>query len=342
MDRSYSIGGRTTAVRVCDGRRVDGSFPGRQLWICDSNTRRFLPADEQAVVELPAGESGKNWESVTRIIDTALETPLGRDGTIVAVGGGVVCDVAAFAASIYMRGCGLVLVPTTLLAMVDASLGGKTGIDYRDYKNMVGSFYPAARILLYPAFLSTLSEPEYRSGLAEVLKHGMLESGTLFGELAEKRMGVLARNAGLLGELIPRSLAVKGRIVEEDPTEQGIRAHLNLGHTFGHALESVLGLGAVPHGHAVAWGIARVLEAGLELGETDAGWAEEAIGTLRAYGYDLEIGIPDLDAYLTTLARDKKQKGGAVRFVLQRRRGETFTAPLDRDLLLRVLSPYSS
>ncbi len=341
MDRIFTLGARETRVRSYDADAVQIPEIGPRVWVCDSNTRSFVPAGETLVVELPAGEEGKNWDSVIRIIDTLLAVPFGRDGVVVALGGGVVCDVAAFAASIYMRGCRLVLIPSTLLSMVDASLGGKTGIDYGTYKNMIGSFYPASEIAIYPFLLKTISEKEYMSGLAEVLKHGFLESGSLFDDLRSKRCKVLERDVAVLNDLIPRSLAVKGSIVEEDPTEQGIRAHLNLGHTFGHALESVLGLGAVPHGHGVAWGIARAIEAGLALGETDPSWAEESLTFLNEYGYDLQIKIPDAEAYFAALKKDKKLKSGKVRFVLQRRRGETFLSPLEDSLLEKVLRPFT-
>ncbi len=340
MDRIFSLGPRETRVRSFDTDCVMVPEAGPRIWVCDANTRRFIPGDESLVVELPAGEEGKNWDSVISIIDVLLSVPFGRDGVVVALGGGVVCDVAAFAASVYMRGCRLILIPSTLLSMVDASLGGKTGIDYGSYKNMIGSFYPASEIALYPFLLKTVSGKEYMSGLAEVLKHGFLESGSLFDDLRRLRSAVLDRDVSVLNDLIPRSLAVKGSIVEEDPTEQGVRAYLNLGHTFGHALESVLGLGAVPHGHAVAWGIARAMEAGLALGETDPVWADEAASFLQEYGYDLQIKIPDADAYMKALKKDKKLKSGKVRFVLQRKRGETFLTPLEESLLEKILAPF--
>ena len=345
MDRIFSIGNRSSRVRSFESPRVIAPEAGRRIWVCDSVTREFLPSEVSShdpCVVLSPGESAKNWDSVMKILDAALDIPLGRDGTVVALGGGVVCDLAAFAASIYMRGCRLILIPTTLLAMVDASLGGKTGIDYREYKNIVGSFYPAEEIHLYAGLLRSLPEKEYRSGLAEVLKHALLAPGTLFEELKLERTQVLERSLSLLNDLIPRSLMVKAKIVEEDPTEQGIRAHLNLGHTFGHALESVLGLGAVPHGYAVAWGIARAMEAGVALGETDPSYAEQVKTFLESYDYDLAIRIPDLDVYLQRIRHDKKSRDGRVRFVLQRRLGETFTGSLEEDLLRAVLQAYSS
>ena len=342
MDRTFTLGSRRTRVRSYSTETVGIPEIGPRVWVCDRNTRAYVPSGEDAVVELAPGEEGKTWASVTQIIDKALSFPLGRDGVIVALGGGVVCDVAAFAASVYMRGCRLVLIPSTLLSMVDASLGGKTGIDYGNYKNMIGSFYPASEIEIYPFLLKSISEGEYRSGLAEVVKHGFLDKSSLFNDLMQQRRAVLARDVEILNDLIPRSLAVKGSIVEEDPTEQGIRAYLNLGHTFGHALESVLGLGAIAHGHAVAWGIARAMDAGTALGETDPEYAEQVLQFLRDYGYDLNVKIPEMESYLAAVKKDKKLKDGKVRFVLQRRRGETFLTPLDDVLLRRVIQPFVS
>ena len=340
MDHIFSVGTRESRVRSYDTTFINIPDIGPRLWVCDTNTRAFLPENEKAVV-LEAGERHKNWDSVLSIINTALELPLGRDGVIVALGGGVVCDVAAFAASVYMRGCRLVLIPSTLLSMIDASLGGKTGIDHGNYKNMIGSFYPASQIEIYPFLLKTLSEVEFRSGLAELLKHALLEKSTLFDDLNRQRDDVLVRDVEVLNDLIPRSLAVKGRVVEEDPTEQGIRAFLNLGHTFGHAMESVLGLGVIPHGHAVAWGIARAMEAGVALGETNPVYAGEVREFLASYGYDLEVRIPDMGEYLQALRRDKKLKDGKVRFVLQRGRGDSFLSPLEDGLLQSVLKPLA-
>ena len=344
MDRSFTLGLRSTRVRSFNSGSINpADLPlGRAaVWVCDEVTRQFLPSGAEPVLVLSRGEAAKNWDSVLKIIDAALSVPLGRDDLVIALGGGVVCDTAAFAASIYMRGCGLVLIPSTLLSMIDASLGGKTGIDHGSFKNIIGSFYPAAEILIYPFLLKSLPESEYLSGLAEVLKHALLEDSDLFSDLAARKGEVLSRDVRVLNDLIPRSLAVKGRIVEADPTEEGIRAQLNLGHTFGHALESLLGLGVLPHGHAVAWGIARAMDAGVSLGETDPAYAAEVKEFFAAYGYDLGYRIPDLGTYLEILERDKKRKNGEVNFVLQRRRGDTFLTPLSEELLKQVLAPFS-
>jgi 3-dehydroquinate synthase len=266
-------------------------------------------------VSIPAGETSKSWENLHRILERCASVGMGRDGSIGGVGGGVVCDIAAFAASLYMRGCGLVLVPTTLLAMADASLGGKTGVDFMGYKNLVGSFYPAPRILISAAAVASLPEREYLSGLAEVIKTALIGDQQLFLMLERQRAAVMARDPTTVEAMIRRCIAVKGRIVEEDPRETGARALLNLGHTFGHALETASGFSGWTHGEAVAWGMGRALAAGARLGLTDTGLRQRAESLLRAYGFRLD-DRPGYAALAPAMERDKKRRGGRIRLVM--------------------------
>jgi 3-dehydroquinate synthase len=308
---SFQIGGSRTDVWFS----TSVAAPEASVCVFDERTLALFGAGSQDPVTLPAGERAKCWESVQAVLERCASRGLGRDSAIAGIGGGVVCDVTSFAASLYMRGCGLVLVPTTLLAMVDASLGGKTGIDFLGYKNLVGTFYPARRLVICPAAVQSLPDRDYLSGLAEVIKTAVIGDADLFTLLEERRAAVLARDLRTVGEMIRRSLAVKGRIVEEDPTEGGVRALLNLGHTFGHALETATGLSSWTHGEAVAWGIGRAISAGLHFGMTDAGFAERVRALLRAYGFSLSAGVryPLLAA---ALERDKKRRGGTARLVI--------------------------
>ena len=283
------------------------------------------------------GEEEKHWGSVQRILSAAVEASLGRDALFYGVGGGVIGDITSFAASIYMRGCGIKLIPTTLLAMVDASLGGKTGINFRGYKNMVGSFYPAWEIILCPEVLRTLPEKEYLSGLAEVIKHALLKPSEWLQRLEEEREAVLSRNSGLLLELIAASLLVKADLVEKDFREQGIRAHLNLGHTFAHALESVSRFSTWSHGEAVAWGILRALKAGVLMGITEPSYANRVEKLLRAYGFRLSAPNYPPEKLLEAMGQDKKKRGGRVRFVLQEGWGRTIRREIPGDILHRIL-----
>jgi 3-dehydroquinate synthase len=309
-DLSFTIAGVRTDVIFSGSQRL----PESALSVFDTNTAALFDAAAETVV-LPAGEKSKQWESVRAILERCAALALGRDSTLCGVGGGVVCDITALAASLYMRGCGLVLVPTTLLAMVDASLGGKTGIDFLGYKNMVGTFYPAGRIVIRAGVVRGLPEREYLSGLAEVIKTALIGDADLLRLLENRRDAVMARDPAIVEEMIRRSLTVKGRIVEEDPKEGGVRALLNLGHTFGHALESATGFTGWAHGEAVAWGIGRALAAGVRFGMTDPAFAERVTALLLSYGYRLHA-----DMSFAELApgfdRDKKRKGGKIRLVI--------------------------
>jgi 3-dehydroquinate synthase len=236
-----------------------------------------------------------------------------------------------------MRGMGLILVPTTLLAMVDAALGGKTGVDFEGYKNLLGSFYPAEEVTVSVGLLESLPEREYRNGLAEVIKHALLADDELFGLVKKRREEILRGEGELLEELIYRSQRVKAFHVEQDPKERGIRGHLNLGHTFAHALESESGFREVSHGEAVAWGMGKALDAGVEMGLTDPEYRNEVKELLSAYGYRTSGMCRNPEAIAEATLHDKKKRGGEVRFILQRRRKETFFSPVPRELLLRVL-----
>ena len=319
-DLDFCIGGIRTEVRFV-GRIAP--LDGTSLAVFDATTRRLFGAEfpSDRTIALPAGERAKRWPSVEAILGRAADLGLGRDAVIFGVGGGVVCDLAAFAASLYMRGCGLALSPTTLLAMVDASLGGKTGIDFRGAKNLVGTFHPASLLLVCPSALATLSDREYRSGMAEVIKTAVIGDPVLLDLLEARRASVLARDPDLLADVVRACLRVKGAICEADPREDGRRMALNLGHTFGHALESWAGFRGWTHGEAVAWGMGRATALGTILGVTDPAFARRLTGLLLAYGYRLEakVGPRELGP---ALRLDKKRRDGRPRFVVPRASGD--------------------
>lgn len=295
-----------------------------------------IPTDR--LVVLPAGEANKAWPAIETILNRGFALGLARDSRLVGIGGGVVTDLVAFAASLYMRGCRLSLVPTTLLSMVDAAFGGKTGINFGGYKNMVGSFYPAGEVRVCPEFCLTLPEREYRGGLAEVLKSALLDDAALWQFLKDRQAEVLARQPAALERLIWDSLMVKARIVQADLREASIRAHLNLGHTFAHGLESVAGLGVWSHGEAVAWGMVKAAQLAERLGLCPAAWRAELRQVLEAYGFQTRApGIAGEDL-LRAMAMDKKKKDGKVRFVLQRGLGDTLTQPVEDSDVLAVLA----
>ncbi|MGM0431238.1 MAG: 3-dehydroquinate synthase [Spirochaetota bacterium] len=328
----------TVAFTSCDQalKATDSS-----LVVTDEHLAPLLPVTPKRLVVLPPGEEHKTWESVERIILAALDYGLGRDSSITAVGGGVVCDLAAFAASVYMRGIAVHLVPTSLLAMVDASLGGKTGADFHGYKNIIGSFHPADTVSICPEMLHSLPEREFKNGLAEVIKHAMLGSPDVLGMVQTRQKLISSRDATTLTDIIYQSLLVKRAYIEEDPEERtGIRAQLNLGHTFAHALETYSKLSLWSHGEAVAWGLARALETGEMLGVTDPGYARNIKGLLRDYGYRIDYCLPseDVSAFTEIMKKDKKARRGQVQFVLQRRLGETFLEAVDLARISELLS----
>lgn len=331
------IGFHSTRVEFAGKHELTAGSQLADSFFCfDENTESLWSPPPQKRAVFPAGEEHKTLGNVEDAAAEAVAAGLSRDGGITAVGGGVVCDMGGFLASVYMRGVALTLVPTTLLAMVDASLGGKTGVDFRGYKNMLGTFYPAERVYLVPEFLESLPEEEFRSGLAEVIKHALLGDEELLSILEERREAVLARKTELCAEIIARSLRVKARYVEQDPREEGLRAHLNLGHTFAHALESCGALSRYGHGGAVAWGLGRALRLGAEMGITDSAYLQRIVHLLHAYGYRRMVEA-DPEELAEAMERDKKKRAGRVRFVLQRRLGETLLQTAERSTLLRVL-----
>ncbi len=307
--------------------------------VTDTNTLKYSPCPGRTIV-LESGEEYKRLESIEKIIDFALENNAARDGYFVAIGGGVVCDMTSLAASLYMRGCHLILYPTTLLCMVDATLGGKSAVDYRKTKNLIGSFYPADEVIISIETLSSLPEEEFMSGMGEVVKHALLaDNNDLYDELISKKESILNRDRKELEKMVELSLLVKKSYIERDPKEEkGIRSALNFGHTFGHALESITDY-RVSHGEAVVWGMEKALTAGLLLGITREDFYLWAINLISIYPFkcNYKVNKKDYEAFLTATKKDKKKKGGVTRFVLLSERGEPVLRALDDNQVLALL-----
>lgn len=337
--------GKTTDILLADDLKDLanhlGGYGRAVMWVFDTNTAKLFKQLPPAHVVLESGESSKHLSSLERILSTCLDEGLARDGRIIGFGGGVVCDLSAFAASVYMRGCRLTLVPTTLLAMVDAAVGGKTAVDFRGMKNMVGSFYPAGEVLICIDTLRTLSDKEFLNGLAEVIKHALLsQDEELYKFLLVKKNEILSREPKTLAALVELSLEVKKWYIEQDPTEtKGIRQMLNLGHTFAHALESSSHFGSWSHGAAVAWGTCRALEAGIAMQVTDKAYAIGATKLFKSYGYDIEhrIGRGDWIEFRDHLLKDKKKADGKVLFVLLEGQGKGVLRPLEMPLIQHLV-----
>lgn len=316
-------------------------YDSNSIFVFDENTKDLINRDNRSCVILKSGEEYKSFDSIKTILDKAIESGLSRDSIFIAIGGGVVCDMTAFAASVYMRGARTMLVPTTLLSQVDASVGGKSGIDYRNLKNIVGSFFPAETIIICSEALKSLPEDEFVSGLGEVVKHAFLSpNNELYDFLAANRDKILSRDSEALSMLLYESLLVKKHFIEQDPEEKkGIRSFLNLGHTFGHALESITDY-KVKHGIGVAWGCAKAAEAGAIIGITDKAYSERMKQLLALYPFNAEYKVAkeDLPAYLAAIRNDKKKKNGEVKYIFMKGQGEPVLSPLSDDIVSIVVS----
>jgi 3-dehydroquinate synthase len=269
---------------------------------------------EWTVVEMPDGEVYKTLDTVARLYAEFLRLGLERSSTVLALGGGVVGDVAGFAAATFLRGLPLVHVPTTLLAMVDASIGGKTGVDLPGGKNLVGTFYQPKAVLCDPEVLATLPAVELRCGLAEAIKTALIASPALFALLE-------AGEPWPLGAIVRGAAGVKAAIVSADPTEQGLRATLNLGHTIGHALEQASHF-RYRHGEAVSIGLVGATRLAVRLGLCASEVAGRVEALLRRCGLPIRYAGVDQEQLLAALHVDKKRRGGRLRWILPVRIGE--------------------
>ncbi len=267
-------------------------------------------------------ESAKNLRSVEQIARALCRAGADRHSLMIAVGGGVVGDVAGFAAATFLRGVKLVHIPTTVVSQVDSSIGGKTGVNLPEGKNLVGSFYPPRLVLTDPELLRTLSDREFHGGLAEVIKHAIIADASMFAILEKDMEKILHRDRHVLDSLIPRNVAIKARIVSRDERESGLREILNFGHTFAHALESVTKYRRYQHGEAVAWGMIAAAFLGHELGLTPANDVSRIASLIRRLGpLPPWPGVPP-EALLNAMRSDKKARAGILRFVLSPGIGE--------------------
>ena len=268
------------------------------------------------VCTLPDGEVFKTWESLQRIFDALLSHACDRKTVLFALGGGVIGDITGFAAACYMRGVPFVQVPTTLLAQVDSSVGGKTAINHPLGKNMVGAFYQPERVVCDLSTLQSLPARELSAGLAEVIKYGPI-ADMVFLDWIEQHMGdLLARDPQALTQAVQRSCEIKAHVVSQDEREAGLRAILNFGHTFGHAIEAGLGFGVWLHGEAVGCGMVMAARLSQRLGLVDAAFADRLTALIAHAGLPTVGPNLGVEAYLHHMRVDKKAEGGDIRFVL--------------------------
>lgn len=337
------------------GGELAGSYPrGRTVVVTDEHVAdlhgaRLLDALQRAgvradMIVMPPGEETKSFQGLADLSDRLLALGLDRGDVITAFGGGVIGDLTGFAASIYKRGIDFVQVPTTLLAQVDSSVGGKTAIDTPRGKNLIGAFHQPRRVLADLDVLRTLPARELRCGYAEIIKYGLLGDFAFFQRLERDSAAVLALEPEALAHAVHRSVEMKAQIVQADEKEAGRRALLNFGHTFGHALEAETGFGGVLlHGEAVGAGMALALRFSAMLGLCSAQDAGRATAAIAASGLptrlsDIRVEPFNADALIAHCAQDKKAEGGALTFILARGVGEAFVAKdVEPDKLKRFL-----
>ena len=276
-----------------------------------------LDTKQLASVILPDGEAHKTLDVLSSVFDTLLQENHNRSTTLIALGGGVVGDMCGFAAASYQRGVPFIQLPTTLLAMVDSSVGGKTGVNHPLGKNMIGAFHQPVCVVADLSLLDTLPRREYAAGVAEVIKYGLICDAPFFAWLEDNIDALMARDADVLAEAVYRSCENKAKVVAEDEREGGRRAILNLGHTFGHAIETAEGYGSWLHGEAVAAGMSLALSLSVALGWLDDGVRQRADSLMQRAG--LPIVPPssmNVDQFLQLMGRDKKVIDGRLRLVL--------------------------
>lgn len=295
-------------------------------------------AGKQVVpVVLPDGEQHKNWQSLMQVFDALLANKCDRKTTVVALGGGVIGDLAGYAASSYMRGVPFVQVPTTLLSQVDSSVGGKTGINHPLGKNMIGAFYQPQAVLADTASLKTLPERELSAGLAEIIKHGAIADPELFAWLEANVGRIRARETQALTHAIARSCEIKADVVRQDEREGGLRAILNFGHTFGHAIEAGMGYGAWLHGEAVGCGMVMAADLSRRLGYIDEAQFDRIKALVLAAGLPTSAPAMPLERWMELMEVDKKNEGGEIRFILLKPLGKAVIEPAPRELVAATI-----
>lgn len=315
--------------------QIISQIAGRNhIFVTDENvfekTIFFRNIPKEKIIILPSGEKYKNWESITQILDKCFTSVLDRSSVLVAVGGGVIGDMTGFSSSIFMRGLPVIQVPTTLLSMVDSSVGGKTGIDTEYGKNMIGAFHQPEKVFCCQKFLQTLEFVELQNGLSEMIKHGILGSEEHFKHLEifseqfktnfiEKNNRIEIENA--LFSLVPESISIKKNIVEQDEKEQGIRGFLNLGHTYGHAIEQLSNF-KIPHGIGVAKGIWKSVLESEKRGLLQNNFDKKRI---ELFFKNINISLENpfsKEEIESEMVRDKKKKDGKIRLILVKKIGE--------------------
>ena len=354
------LGDRTYPIYIGSGLLAGGDLlrkhvPGNTALVVTNETVAPLYLDRVVaalseggeirveVVILPDGEEHKNMDVLMKVFDKALDARLDRQTTFVALGGGVIGDMTGFAAASYQRGVHFVQIPTTVMAMVDSSVGGKTGVNHPSGKNMIGAFYQPKCVLIDTETLSTLPDREYASGMAEVVKYGLIRDADFFEWLEKHVDALMRRDDALVVRAIERSCVNKAQVVALDEREGGVRATLNLGHTFGHAIETGIGYGEWLHGEAVSVGTVMAADMSLRLGWIDESVAARTLDLLKKF--NLPVDVPEcmtVETFEKLMAVDKKAANGKLRLILLKGElgGCVFTADFDKTTLAETLDAF--
>jgi 3-dehydroquinate synthase len=347
-DRSYPVHVGSGTLRRAGELLTEAGFHGKvaivtnptvaQLYLDTLHTGLAAAGFEVVPVLVPDGEEHKDLKSLAVIYDRLVAERLDRRSCVIALGGGVIGDLAGFAAATYLRGVPYVQVPTTLLAQVDSSVGGKTGVNHRDGKNLIGAFYQPKLVLIDVALLSTLARRELVAGLAEIIKYGIIEDPALFSLLEKEVQNVIGLDRDLLIDIVTTSCAIKARVVEKDEREADYRAVLNFGHTIGHALEAATGYTQFLHGEAVAVGIVKAVSISVRQGFCDETTCQRVENLIRNAGLPSELpaGLSK-QSLLKGLEVDKKSAGGAIKFVMCAGIGKTAFHWLEPDAIVAAL-----
>ncbi len=347
-DRSYPI---FVAEGLLNSADVVAPYLGQGRVVIVSNdvvaplymetVKQLFAGREIMEIILPDGEAHKNLDAISHIYDSLLAGKYDRNTLLVALGGGVVGDITGFAAATYLRGINFVQIPTTLLAQVDSSVGGKTGVNHPLGKNMIGAFYQPSCVVADTSVLKTLPQREVKAGLAEVIKYGLIYDASFFNWLADNSDGIVLSDPALLSQVIRTCCEIKAEIVAKDEKESGIRALLNLGHTFGHAIETASGYGTWLHGETVSMGMVMAADLSRRIGWMD----RDTAGRIRSV-LEENFGMPVLppadisvEQYIDLMLSDKKAELGKIRFVLLKAIGEAaIEGDVDKMLLKETLT----
>ncbi len=341
--KSITIQGRNGSSTILIGEAladVGRYLPaGKCIIVTDPNLLRLHGSQfpDAPVITIGLGETGKTLETVREIYERLIQLSADRSTFLLGIGGGIVCDITGFAASTYMRGIPFGFVSSTLLAQVDASVGGKNGVNLHGYKNMIGVFNQPDFVICDLSLLDTLPEREIRNGFAEIIKHGAMADEKLFSFLETNRDKALALDPQVMTRLVYDSVVIKSDIVNQDETEKGRRRLLNFGHTFGHAVEKVMGL---PHGEAVALGMVMAAALSVEKGLLSAASAQRLAELVAAYGLPCRTRL-DPQKALDALLKDKKRMGRTIHFVLLEDIGSALVQPVLPEELKTMLPKLS-